>query len=478
MNKKHYCNALIISLTLLLGCPHTLFGQQVTLDSLSLLKKSVPMPKESFVQKNPLSLAVVPAAFFTASALTWGERKNIRAIRNRYIPDFTNHYDDYLQWAPTATVYGLKLAGVKGRNNIGRATLSYAASLGIMAILVNGIKYTARVERPDGSTKNSFPSGHTATAFTNATFMHKEYGLVNPLYSIGAYGMSTFTGVGRELNNRHWVSDVLAGAGIGILSTQLAYFFIDKIYKNNGDNMSILSRYEGSGKPSFLSLKMGYTETTQDILGWEDDKASSRVNSGFETGVEGAYYFNNHWGVGGDFSFASFTIEPSSFLEDLDEKYSLIAQSIGSLNFSVGPYYATTLGNHWLFQAKVNAGVALGSKGSISWQYLDKKTGELEEEELFTYKPKNTMRVGTGVSMTYKINPGIGLTAYVDYAHSNPEIVYSMSWDEDEFGQLPLTKSVAKTSLKPVTRKTETYETTERAKIDYFTFGLRLTAFF
>lgn len=88
---------------------------------------------------------------FVASAATWGQKEQIRENRNRYLPNFKVPYDDYLQYTPALAVYGLKLAGVKGRNNIGRATLSYATSLAIMAILVNSIKYTAKVERPDGS---------------------------------------------------------------------------------------------------------------------------------------------------------------------------------------------------------------------------------------------------------------------------------------------------------------------------------------
>lgn len=128
--------------------------------------------------------------------------------------------------------------------------------MGIMAVLVNGIKYSTNIERPDGSKKNSFPSRHTALAFANATFLDKEYGLLNTGYSIAGYETATMTGVGRGLNNKHWASDVFAGAGIGILSTQLAYFFIDKIYGNKGDNLSILSQLESKENPSFLSLKL------------------------------------------------------------------------------------------------------------------------------------------------------------------------------------------------------------------------------
>lgn len=80
--------------------------------------------------------------------------------------------------------------------------------------------------------------------------MHKEYGVVHPLYSIVVYSSASFTSVGRSLNNKHWLPDILAGAGIGILSTQLGYFIVDKFYKNNGDNMSILSRMVTGDTPS------------------------------------------------------------------------------------------------------------------------------------------------------------------------------------------------------------------------------------
>ena len=50
----------------------------------------------------------------------------------------------------------------------------------LMATAVNSLKYSCKVMRPDGSTRNSFPSGHTATAFMAATMLHKEYGHLSP----------------------------------------------------------------------------------------------------------------------------------------------------------------------------------------------------------------------------------------------------------------------------------------------------------
>jgi membrane-associated phospholipid phosphatase len=92
-----------------------------------------------------------------------------------------------------------------------------------MAVLVFSLKKITAVPRPDTGSLNSFPSGHTAQAFAAATFMHKEYGKQSIWYSIGAYSLATGIGAFRVMNNRHWISDVLAGAGIGIFSTNIAY---------------------------------------------------------------------------------------------------------------------------------------------------------------------------------------------------------------------------------------------------------------
>jgi len=185
---------------------------------------------------NHFSKVAIPSlVLFSASAASWKNREDIRKFRNRYIPNFRNRFDDYLQYVPALSVYGLNAAGVKGKHSVQRSTVSYLFSAASMALVVNTLKRSARVERPDGSAFNSFPSGHTANSFMNAAFLDKEYGQYrHPLYGIGAYAMASATAVGRQMNNRHWVSDVLAGAGIGLLSTELGYFITDKIYKGNG----------------------------------------------------------------------------------------------------------------------------------------------------------------------------------------------------------------------------------------------------
>ena len=180
------------------------------------------------------------------------------------LTDFKTGIDDYTQYFGPAMTVGLKLGGYEGRSDWSRLLASAAMSYGIMAGLVNGIKYTAKEMRPDGSQANSWPSGHTATSFVGATLLHKEYGLTrSPWFSVAGYGVATATGVMRVLNNRHWISDVMSGAGIGIMSTELGYALGDVLFKGKGllrNNLQL-----DPNNPSFFAISMGLGLGSKDI---------------------------------------------------------------------------------------------------------------------------------------------------------------------------------------------------------------------
>jgi membrane-associated phospholipid phosphatase len=124
---------------------------------------------------------------------------------------------------------------------------------------VGMLKSSTHILRPDGSTYNSFPSGHTSTAFMGAQFMWEEYKDVSPWYGIAGYAVATTTGVLRLYNNRHWVSDVVTGAGIGMLSTKAAYWLYPKLQrafipKSAMMNAVILPTYNAEWKTAGISL--------------------------------------------------------------------------------------------------------------------------------------------------------------------------------------------------------------------------------
>lgn len=140
-------------------------------------------------------------------------------------------FDNYVQYAPVTAVYGLDLAGIKAKHNFRDRTFVVLTSHLIMGGSVHAIKIATCVERPDGSNHHSFPSGHTATAFTGAHILFNEYRDISPWIGIAGYATATTVGAMRILNRKHWVSDVVAGAGVGILSAEIGYMLLPVFHR-------------------------------------------------------------------------------------------------------------------------------------------------------------------------------------------------------------------------------------------------------
>ncbi len=160
--------------------------------------------------------------------------------------------DDISQYVPAGSVYALNLMGIKGKNNFKDRTFILGISTLFMAASVNTIKYSTRIERPDKSAKNSFPSGHTAVAFMGAEFLWQEYKDISIWYGITGYTIAIGTGVFRMYNDRHWFADVLVGAGLGILSTKAAYWIYPSLQRkfkgkrNSEKKISFIPFYNGN----------------------------------------------------------------------------------------------------------------------------------------------------------------------------------------------------------------------------------------
>ncbi|MET1057143.1 MAG: phosphatase PAP2 family protein [Pedobacter sp.] len=203
---------------------------------------SVVAKQESILKmrgQNPPKLKsfIVPAVFVSYGLLSLGNnaiRKldfSTKAEIQEDHPLFAHHLDNFLQYAPMVAVYGLNLAGVKGKHNIADQTALYVLSVGIMGVSTTVVKHWADRPRPDGSNNYSFPSGHTANAFAAAEFLNQEYRDVSPWIGYAGYTVATATGVLRLYNNKHWLSDVVAGAGFGIASTKVAYLLYPHLKK-------------------------------------------------------------------------------------------------------------------------------------------------------------------------------------------------------------------------------------------------------
>lgn len=169
--------------------------------------------------------------------------------------------DDFSQYAPAASVYVLNNLGIKGKNSLKDRSIILGTSFFLVFTTVKALKQFTKVERPDG-TPYSFPSGHTATAFAGAEFLYQEYKDISIWYGISGYLLATATGGFRIYNNRHWLTDVAAGAGFGILSTKAAYWLFpylnEKFFKSKSINSTALLMPYYDGKQMGCNVTLNF----------------------------------------------------------------------------------------------------------------------------------------------------------------------------------------------------------------------------
>lgn len=212
---------------------------------------------------------------------------DIRQMRHSIMPDFRHRYDDYIQYSPAVLMVGMKAFGYKGRTGWGRMIVSDAFSTALMAGIVYAIKNSVKRLRPDGSSRNSFPSGHTATAFLTATMLHKEYGWRSPWFSVGGYTVATVVGISRIFNNRHWATDVLAGGAIGVGAVHLGYYLSDLIFKDKYIIDGYLRPDPYSFDPDHKYYEAGLWFSRRFVLGKKQEKDEGLLPTrGSSSGIE------------------------------------------------------------------------------------------------------------------------------------------------------------------------------------------------
>ena len=183
-------------------------------------------------------------------------RNNINSDNEKTFP-----LDEGTQSLAFLSVYGLNLFGVKGKNNFKDRSIVLATAYLIMGSSVTVLKRTTHRQRPNQTGFTSFPSGHTATAFMGAEFLYQEYKDVSPWYGVSGYFIAAGTGYLRMYNNKHWFSDVVAAAGIGILSTKIAYwvqpFFKDLFSKKQTATKTAVVPYYNKNEMG-LAMSMSF----------------------------------------------------------------------------------------------------------------------------------------------------------------------------------------------------------------------------
>ena len=203
--------------------------------SLGQDSSSIAYKPDSFTER-----MLMPIGLLSTSLLYNDNRLDKSIIKLDGITQPQLQSANYLQYSPAGIMLAMKMAGIEGRSDWPRMITADGISVILQAGITNAVKYSVKRERPDGKAHNSYPSGHTATAFMSAQMLHREYGeTVSPWISVGGYGIAATTGIFRTIANRHWCSDVLGGAAIGIFSTELAYELTDILFGEQGVRRAI-----------------------------------------------------------------------------------------------------------------------------------------------------------------------------------------------------------------------------------------------
>ena len=346
----------------------------------------------SAAAEKALRMTYVSVPLITGALLLKGEDTHFRNMRGGHMPKAYKSSETYIQYLPLAATLGLKALGVESRSSWARMAVSGAAGGAIMLAATQSMKHIISTGRPDNSDDHSFPSGHTATAFVTATILHREYGHISPLVSIGGYATAAATGILRIRKNRHWASDVAAGAGIGILATELGYCITDALFRNKG--LDITGRKDiisnRGYKPSFVGIRTGFNVPLGNFR--LNDILDFRTSGGYCAAVEGAYFVNTHIGIGGKIGTASCNIITNGRQAEPDR--------LELLNASAGVYASCPVSKRWLAGTKLTAGFVHYGNLYLASQTVDGGNG---------------FGAGTGLSFTFRARKDMSVCFSADY---------------------------------------------------------------
>lgn len=176
--------------------------------------------KHLFTLNNALIVGIGGAAAFAAHP---GDRQVTSSFAGSHTVDETLDAGSVIgggivQFSAALGTY--TIGRMTGKNEVAHLGADLFRAQVVTGVLTQGIKFAADRTRPDGS-NYSFPSGHTSSAFATAAVLQRHYG-----WKVGlpAYALAGYVGGSRLAENRHYLSDVIFGAAIGIIGGRAVTF--------------------------------------------------------------------------------------------------------------------------------------------------------------------------------------------------------------------------------------------------------------
>ena len=229
MRLLHILTHLIIGLIILLSPAEILAQRQEKVDT----NTSSDSCSSFKLKETAVPLALL--AYGSSKPIVSGIGRIDQDIRNQISARYSNisyRADDWLQWAPSTSVYALDAAGVRLKHRFREHLLLDAGSI----IITGGAGFVMRKvsEQIKGFdiVDTQFPSGHTANAFRGAEMLRQEMSGRHPLLQWSGYLVAGLVAGSRLMRGEHYLSEVVAGAGLGILSTKITYGLFHRIKRS------------------------------------------------------------------------------------------------------------------------------------------------------------------------------------------------------------------------------------------------------
>lgn len=331
---------------------------------------------------------------------------------------------------PFIASWVMKAAGVQSRSSWERMLLSNSMSLALTSGITLAFKGLYDETGPDGSRSSAFPSGHSAIAFMGATILSREYGHISPWISVGGYAAATATEFLRMRHNRHWVNQVMVGAGIGVVATNVSYFLADMVLRGRGIspvkmNMSDIKRsINFYGRPSAFSLYSGMESGNGNISSScfdlpEDFTGRAKVSTGssFTVGVDASLYLNSYFAVEAMARLSS-VMAKVGFSEGASLTSSdVYGTSIDMYHFDV----AAKISSPVMFSTRFSARLYAGDRFMPSTSFVSVSDGS----PVIRFRGENRFELGCGISMDCMTSKKYNIGFYCDYNHTFSDILRS-----------------------------------------------------
>lgn len=259
--------------------------------------------------------------------------------------DHGSNATDVIQYAPLIFPWAMKALGVPTQSGWGRMATSQGLSTILMGGTVSLMKNKISSMRPDGSDMHSFPSGHAAWAYMGATMVTYELGWKSPWFSLGAYSIASTIAMQRIVDRRHLPKDVITGAGIGILSTQVGYLLGDLIWKDKQKENYFEDIKTSNKNTHSLSIINSYAITLNKI---KFDDFTINISPGFEAGMRWHSPIHNNISLS-----SSITVKSSPLYIERDDIKTYIAP-LNSLRINIAQSYHININK--IYSIDIDAG--------------------------------------------------------------------------------------------------------------------------